>query len=180
LVFLDESGFFLLATLRRTLAPRGQTPLHRQQFRRDKLSAISAITVSPHRRRLGLFFALLPDNENVHGEDTVHALRALHRHYPGPLTVLWDRSQTHNRSRAVQRYLASHPGIVTAEFPGYAPELNPDEQVWTHLKGHTLANYAPPCLAMLRTRLEQEASTLRKRVDLLAAFIKHTKLPLRL
>jgi transposase len=83
-------------------------------------------------------------------------------------------------ARAVQRYLASHPGIVTAEFPGYAPELNPDEQVWTHLKGHTLANYAPPCLAMLRTRLEQEASTLRKRVDLLAAFIKHTKLPLRL
>jgi DDE superfamily endonuclease len=121
LVFLDESGFLLLATLRRTLAPRGQTPIHRHQVRRDKLSAISAITVSPKRRRRGLYFELLADNENAHGEDTIHAVRALHRRHPGPLTVVWDRSRIHDRSEAVQTYLAHHPEIVTKEFPGYAP-----------------------------------------------------------
>lgn len=177
-MFLDESGFLLLATLRRTLAPRGQTPIHRHQVRRDKLSAISAITVSPKRRRMGLYFEVLADNENAHGEDTVHALRALHRRHPGPLTVVWDRSRIHNRSEAVQTYLAHHPEIVTEEFPGYAPELNPAEQVWAHLKGHTLANYAPPDVATLRARLMQEAGTLGKRSDLLAAFIRHAKLSL--
>lgn len=177
-MFLDESGFLLLATLRRTLAPRGQTPIHRHQVRRDNLSAISAITVSPKRRRMGLYFEVLADNENAHGEDTVHALRALHRRHPGPLTVVWDRGRIHNRSEAVQTYLAHHPEIVTEEFPGYAPELNPAEQVWAHLKGHTLANYAPPDVATLRARLMQEAGTLGKRSDLLAAFIRHAKLSL--
>jgi transposase len=74
--------------------------------------------------------------------------------------------------------LARHPEIVTEQFPRYAPELNPAEQVWTHLKGHTLANYAPPNVAMLRARLLQEAGTLGKRSDLLAAFIRHAKLSL--
>jgi transposase len=166
--------------LRRTLAPRGCTPLHRHQYDHAKISALSALTVSPRQRRLGLFFALLPDNENVHGEDVVVALRTLHRHHPGSLIVLWDRSRTHNQSRAVQAYLAGHPEIVTEEFPSYAPELNPAEQVWTHLKSHTLANYAPPNLAMLRAGVEQEAGALRNRSDLLAAFIKHAQLPLQL
>jgi transposase len=168
----------LIPLLRRTLAPRGHTPIQRHHFRRDKLSALSAVTVSPKRQRLGLFFHLLPDNENAHGADSVEALRLLHRHHPGPLTVLWDRSRIHDRSSKVQAYLAQHPGVVTEAFPGYAPELNPVEQVWTYLKSHTLANYAPLNVAMLRERLVQEADKLRKRPDLLAAFIKHTKLAL--
>ena len=110
----------------------------------------------------------------------MQVLCALHRHHPGPLLVLWDRSRIHDRSQAVQAYLARHPEIVTAEFPGYAPELNPAEQVWTHLKSHTLANYAPPNVATLRTRLLGEATKLRQRPDLLASFIRYTKLPLRL
>jgi len=44
LVFLDESGFQLTSNVRRTLAPRGQTPIHRSWDRRDRISAISAIT----------------------------------------------------------------------------------------------------------------------------------------
>src|SRR6185437_12551462 len=53
LVFLDESGFFLTPTVRRTLAPRGQTPVLHAWDRRDKLSAISGITVSPVAARPG-------------------------------------------------------------------------------------------------------------------------------
>src|SRR5580700_1712398 len=46
-VFLDESGFSLTPTVRRTLAPRGHTPVLECWDRRDKFSAISAITLSP-------------------------------------------------------------------------------------------------------------------------------------
>src|SRR5439155_5113708 len=55
LVFLDESGFLLLPTVRRTWAPRGTTPIVRHRYRRDKVSAISAVTVSPQRHRCGLY-----------------------------------------------------------------------------------------------------------------------------
>ena len=53
LVFLDESGFFLTPTVRRTLAPRGKTPVLDAWDRRDRLSAISCVTVSPVAGRPG-------------------------------------------------------------------------------------------------------------------------------
>ena len=112
-MFLDESGFMLTPTVRRTFAPRGQTPVLRSWDRHDRISAISAVTVSPKRRRLGLYFHLMPDDENVHGEDTVAFLRQLRRHIAGPMTILWDRGNVHDRSKVVRAYLAEHPEVVT-------------------------------------------------------------------
>jgi hypothetical protein len=54
LVFLDESGLMLNPCVRRTWAPRGQTPVLDAWDRRDRISAISSITVSPKARRLNL------------------------------------------------------------------------------------------------------------------------------
>jgi transposase len=65
-VFLDESGFMLTPTVRRTWAPRGQTPVLSCWDRRDRLSVISCITVSPRKARLNLYFEILPDN--AHGD----------------------------------------------------------------------------------------------------------------
>src|ERR1700722_10599985 len=65
LIFLDESGFMLTPTVRRSLAPRGRPQVLECWDRRDKVSAISCITVSPGVARPNLFFELLPDNENV-------------------------------------------------------------------------------------------------------------------
>src|SRR5207253_4038890 len=80
LVFMDESGFMLTPTVRRTWAPRGETPILDAWDRRDRISAISSITVSPKTRRLNLYFDLLWDNKNVRGEDVVDYLRHLKAH----------------------------------------------------------------------------------------------------
>lgn len=53
IAFLDETGFLLLPPVRKTWAPRGQTPVLRHWTCRDKLSAITALTVSQHRPRDG-------------------------------------------------------------------------------------------------------------------------------
>jgi transposase len=121
---------------------------------------------------------LLPDNENAHACDVVHFLQHLHRHIPGPLTIVWDRGHVHDKSKAVQKYLAKHPEIVTEKFPGYAPELNPDEQVWSYTKYGRMANAAPDNSHQLRRRLARELRRIRKRPDLLLSFIRHSKLPL--
>ncbi len=47
IALVDESGFMLQPVVRRTWAPRGETPVHRSWDRHDRLSVISAITVSP-------------------------------------------------------------------------------------------------------------------------------------
>jgi len=99
LVFLDESGFFLTPTVRRTWAPQGQTPVLDAWDRRDRISAISSITVSPKSRRLNLYFDLLADNCNVRADDVVDYLRQLRATLGGPLTVLWDGSRVHDRAK---------------------------------------------------------------------------------
>jgi transposase len=180
LVFLDESGFMLTPTVRRTLAPRGQTPILRGWDRHDRISAISAVTVSPRRRRVGLYFRLLADDVNAHGEDTVDFLRQLRRHIPGPMTVLWDRGNIHDRSKVVRAYLAGHPEVVTEKLPSYAPETNPDEMVWQHTKHGRLANFAPDDTAELRAVLVEEFGRIHGKPELLSAFIRHAGVPVRL
>ena len=170
----------LTPTVRRTLAPRGRTPILRSWDRHERISAISAITVSPKRKRLGLYFRLLPDDANVHGEDTVAFLRQLRRYIPGPMTILWDRGNVHDRSKVVRAFLAKHPEIKTEKFPGYAPELNPDESVWGHTKYGRMANFAPEDTAELRSVLLEELERLDRQPELLATFIRHAGVRLRL
>jgi transposase len=177
LVFLDESCFQLTPTVRRTLAPRGQAPILPCWDRRDKISAISAITLSPQWHLPGLYFQLLPDKENFHGLEVVAFLKELKRHLPR-FTVIWDRSNIHKKSRVVQAFLAGQSSIVTEDFPGYAPELNPDELVWCWTKYGRLGNYAAPEMGSLRERVSQELEYLKKHPYELLDFIDHTGLRL--
>ncbi len=177
LVCLDESGFQLTPVVRRTLAPRGHTPVRPCWDRRDRLSAISAVTLSPRQRRPGFYFTVLSDDRNVRGPDVVIFLRQLRRHVRRPLRVVWDRAQVHDRAAVVRAYLATQPAIETVPLPAYAPELNPDERVWGHVKYGRLANYAPADTASLRRTVVTELSGLRHRPDLLVAFIHHADDP---
>jgi len=170
----------LMPTRRRTVAPRGKTPVLPAWDRRDRISVISAVTVSPRRKKRNLYFHLLADNRNICAPDVVDFLRHLLRHIRRPITIVWDRSNTHDRSKAVWEWLAKQTKMRTERFPGYAPELNPDEQVWSNLKYARLSNYAPNNTRQLRRRLVRELQHLRRRPDLLASFIRHAQIHLRL
>lgn len=174
LVFLDESGFFLTPTVRRTLAPRGQTPVLDAWDRRDKLSAISCITVSPVVARPDLHFMVL--THNAHAEDVVDFLAGLRRRL-GPMAVIWDRNQIHSKAKVVKAWLAKHPDVVAEDFPGYVPELNPDEGVWGWTKYGRLSNLAAENIDVLGDHVLEELVEVKYRPDLLKAFIRQTKLP---
>ncbi len=176
LVFLDESGYMLTPTVRRTWAPRGETPVLACWDRRDRLSAISAITVSPERGRPNLYFDLLGDNANARAGDVIDFLGQLRARLGDRLTVLWDGSPIHSRSSAVRAYLAEHPGIVAETLPAYAPELNPDESVWGWSKYGRLANLAAADTGWLRDYVIGEMVELKHHPHLLKSFIHHTGL----
>jgi transposase len=178
-VFLDESGYLLTPTVRRTWAPRGSKPLLDCWDRRDRLSAISGLSMSPKARRLNLHFNLLPDNANIHAEDVVDFLRQLKRHLGGPFTVLWDGSRVHSRSKVMRAFLAEHPEIVAETLPAYAPELNPDELVWGWSKYGRLANLAAQDTDQLAEWVIDELAYLQDHPQLLASFLEKTKLPVK-
>jgi hypothetical protein len=95
--------------VRRTLAPRGQTPGLDAWDRRDRISAIRCISLSPWEGRPGLYFELLPVNKTVHADEVVAFLKDLRRQWRGPFTVVWDRHGIHSKSRLVKAFLAEHP-----------------------------------------------------------------------
>jgi transposase len=110
--------------------------------RRDRISAISAVSLSPLLARLGLYFRLLPLNRNAKAEDIVAFLKELRRQLRGPLTVVWDRHVIHSKAKAVQAYLAKRPEVVAEDLPAYAPALNPVEWAWGWAKYGRLSNLA--------------------------------------
>src|SRR5215204_5948843 len=177
---LDESGFMLSPTVRRTLAPRGKTPTLMCSDRHDRISVISAITLSPRALRVGLHFMLLGDNENFHGEEVVLFLRQLKGEVGGPWTIVWDQNQIHSKSRVVKAWLAKHPEVVVEDFPSHAPDSNPDEEVWSWTKYGRLCNLAPADVDDLRQHVWDALVELRNQPQLLTSFILHARVPLLL
>ncbi|MEJ7640148.1 MAG: hypothetical protein WKF75_19830 [Singulisphaera sp.] len=147
--------------------------------RHDRISAVSCITVSPKRRRLGLDFHLLPDHANAHGEDTVAFLKQLKRHIPGPMTILRDKGNIHDRSKVVRPTWRSTRGRHRE-----VAELRPRDESGRVGVGHTkhgrLSNFTPEETAEFRAVMVEEFERIHRRPDLLAAFIRHAKVPIRL
>ncbi len=177
-VFLDESGFMLNPSLRRTLAPQGRTPVLPAWDRRDRISAISCVPLSPVLARPGLYFELLRPNQTVHAEQVAEFLQTLRRQLGGPFTVIRDRHKIHSRAKVVQAYLAEHPEIVAEDLPPYAPYENPDEWVWSWTKYGRLANLAAWDCQELYDHAFEALADLKFRPELLDSFILDAELPL--
>lgn len=178
LVFLDESGFLMMPLVRRTWAPRGQTPLirHRTNSYR-KVSAIAALVVSPRRDRVRLFFRLHPQ-ANINAGSVRSFLQHLSRHFQCPIFLLWDRFMPH-RARLVQDYISRKKDWRSEFLPPYSPELNPTENVWCYLKTNSMANEALFELDNLTKSTRRHGRTLQRREPLLRSLLKHTPLFLR-
>jgi len=97
---------------------------------------------------VGLYLHVHPD-DNITSVEVAVFLRALLRHLRGQVIVLMDGGSIH-KGPEVRALLARCPRLHLEWFPGYAPELNPDELVWAHFKAE-LANGHPDNLDELMT-----------------------------
>jgi transposase len=161
-------------SVRKTWAPRGHTPLLRHWTERDKLSVISALSVSPQRRHLGLYYQIHP--KNIQQPEVVHLLRHLLRHLRGAVILLWDSGRPHG-GPPIRALLRRYPRLRVVRFPTYAPELNPDEGVWGLAK-RALANGRPETLAALTPELRRALERVRRSQRLLRGCVRGTPLPL--
>lgn len=162
--------------VRRTWAPKGQTPVFRQKGRSySKATIIGALAVSPVRERVRLYFSVRP-NANADKAWFIRFLRGLKRHFrPHPLLIVWDRLPGH-RSNSVTCHADYQRHLKFFFLPGYAPELNPVEIFWAYLKSNPLANLAfdePYTLAKVAKRHSQR---LAQKSKLLQSFLYATPL----
>lgn len=161
--------------VRRTWAPRGQTPILLQRGRGwQKVSAIAALTVPPRRKRVGLYFSLFSD-ANITADRVLRFLRQLQRQLQKPMIIIWDGSKTH-RAQSVRAFFNQNQSFKRESFPPYSPHLNPVEMLWGYLKGNPLANFAAMDVETLSRTTRYHATRVRQRKALLRSFLRATPL----
>jgi len=170
LVFVDESGFYLLPGTVRTYAPRGETPIVRVFQTHDHLSVMSGVTPQ------GWLFTMTR-YDSLNGSDSIHFLKHLHSRTDHKLLVIWDGSPIH-RSVAVRTFLANGAAkqIHLERLPAYAPDLNPDEGVWSYLKHVELRNICCFNLDHLHQQLNLAVLRLRRKPVLIQSFFEEAGL----
>lgn len=125
--FVDEAAVRADAHRGTTWAPVGETPVVQDSGERFGLKLLSAVSA-----RGDLKFATFQGR--MTSRRFVEFLRKLRQDTGKPIIVIADNAKYHKEGMA-RRFLKPTPeGIRIAHLPAYAPELNPDEQVWNHLK----------------------------------------------
>ena len=83
------------------------------------------------------------------------------------------------RSLLVRDYVDSLKGAIQLEYlPAYAPELNPTEYIWGHLKHHELGNFCARTFGELTSRARNRLRSMQRRQTLISAFWQQAELPL--
>jgi transposase len=150
----------------RTYAPIGQTPILREWWTRDHLSAISAI--SPEGK---LYFHA--QDCPINSADVVTFLEHLLREVHGRMVIIWDGAPIH-RSHTIQAFLTNGASqrLHLERLPAYAPDLNPGEGLWAQLKGVELRNVCCGDVPQLRGDLRDAVKRVRRKARVLNGFFR--------
>lgn len=126
----------------------------------------------------GELYTMIRD-ESLTGCESVLFLKHLHRHIGTKLLVIWDGSPIH-RCHEVKTFLqeGGAPTISLESLPPYAPDLNPDEGAWQHLKHVELRNLCCSDLAALHHELDLAILRLRNKPELIRSFFSGAGLTL--
>lgn len=128
LLFADETGVHEDHAVGTTWGAIGKTPVVRVSGSRRRANVISAL--SPRGR---LWFRCY--RGTLTATRYVEFLTALLHDVRGRIVLIHDRHPAHVAA-AVRRFIRANARRLSVfELPSYAPDLNPDEHVWSQLKG---------------------------------------------
>jgi putative transposase len=109
-------------------------------------------------------------------QDYARFLDAAHQQLGGPLVLVWDNLNTHT-SRAMAELITARLWLTVYQLPAYAPELNPVEAVWSHLK-RSPANLAKRNIGQLAALVKTRLKRMQYRPGLIDGFLAKTGLDL--
>ena len=164
--FWDESGFRADAVHGKTWSAKGQTPVVSVPGQRQGISAASAVS-----SKGAFWFATYQGG--LTGDLFVSLLRQMMRGRRKPLHLVVDGLPAH-KGKAVKNYVAELKGKLTLHvLPGYAPDLNPDELVWSHAKRTGNAKRPLQKGEKLTDRVNDQLAEIGRKPALVRSFFRH-------
>lgn len=163
--FWDESGFRADTVHGKTWGVRGETRVVHRPGQRQSISAASAVNAKG-----GFWFCIYPGALNA--ELFIELLKKMMHYRKKPVHLVLDSLPAHKKAN-VREYLASTKGRLTLHFlPGYAPDLNPDELVWSHVKRTGTARRPLQKGEILRERIEEQLAKIKAMPNLVRSFFR--------
>lgn len=171
ILFLDESVFRLVPSVGKTYGPKGETPKIEETISRQRLPAISAISEDGK-----LYFGLVEET-TIDSANVIEFLNKLREQIDEKMTIIWDGAPVH-RSNKIKKFLEEGGAeqIHLERLPAYAPELNPDEGVWSYLKSVELKNVCCFDLQELKERILDAVKRLKEKVEVCKGIANSAKI----
>ena len=163
--FSDEAGVRSDFHAGTTWALKGETPVVPATGQRFGMNLISAI--SPRGD-----FRFMTVEGRMNAEKFIEFLKRLIHNASRPVFLIVDRHPSH-RAKKVLAFVRSTEGRLRLFFlPPYAPDLNPDEHVWNHLKNHGVGKQAIRSRDQFRKVVLGHMRSLQRLPDLIRSFFR--------
>jgi len=161
--FLDEAGFQSDPPLGRTYGLKGKTPVVTTSGQRQSINVISA--VNPR----GEFWAATYTGK-LDAESFVIFLKNFLRGRRGKVFLVVDGHPAH-KANLVKEFIKDMKGRLELHFlPPYAPDLNPDEFVWSYMKGSGVSKKPLKQNESMRQRVEEDLANIGQNQILVRSF----------
>ena len=180
--FQDEAGHTLRPPKACTWARRGRTPVVEVSGKGSgRISVAGLVCVKPGHRprllyRIKVHRPRKGQRRSFAETDYAALLDAAHQDLKASTVLIWDNLNVHI-SAAMRELITTRDWLHVIRLPAYAPDLNPTEGVWSHVK-RSLGNLAVTGVDHLAAIVRNRLKRIQYRPDLLTSFLAHTGLAL--
>ncbi|WP_322787779.1 transposase [Hamadaea tsunoensis] len=178
--FADECGQTLRAAKATTWAPRGVTPVVKVTAAGNARVSVAGMVCYRPGDRSRLIYRTITSRgrkgepKGFRENDFAALVDAAHQQLGGPIVLVWDGLGAH-RSARMRMLIAARPWLRVYRLPGYAPELNPAEKVWSAMK-RSLANLSARTATALTAAVKNRLKRMQYRTGLIDGFLTGTGL----
>jgi transposase len=150
----------------RTWGGKGKTPVVQATGARYGMSLISAVTARGHMR------FMIKDKGGVNADVFIEFLKRLLVGAKHTIYLIVDRGPAH-RAKKTKAFVESLGGALRLFYlPPYAPDRNPDELVWKHLKADTVGRSAIQSYADFKAKVKSSMHSLQRNAKKIRSFFQ--------
>ncbi|TDD65050.1 transposase [Actinomadura rubrisoli] len=180
LCFEDEAGQGLRPPRGRTWGRRGHTPIVTVTSQGTHRVSIAGLLATRPGHTTRLIYRTITyhgrknDKKGFDETDYIRLLDAAHQQLGGPIVLVWDNLNTH-LSKRMRHLVQARDWLTVFQLPAHAPELNPVEAIWSHMK-KSLINLTKRTIGQLTRLVKTRLKRMQYRPELLTGFLTRTGL----